>query len=167
MKKLLLATAVLVSTNASALDFTVLAGVDSNNGPAVAAEIGVGYGLIGFKAMGGFETTSYDRSTPSQDNKITESQSDVSFYAGYRLPAGFSAKIGFAMSTYEAKDEEQTFVPLAEVAFRPMIGIGYDFTSNITMDIHYTTGSKAEPLETTGKTYTFEDSVTIMAGFRF
>ncbi|SON48781.1 outer membrane beta-barrel protein [Vibrio tapetis] len=173
MKKLLLATAVLVSTNASALDFTVLAGVDSNNGPAVAAEIGVGSALIGFQALGNVEQKNVigaDEHNP-EGHDLIQSQKDVTFYTGYRFENGIAAKAGFAMSTFEGSISDQRQGPITHAVFRPMLGLGYDFSNTWSVNLHYTTSANVESFqdETLNKysEYTFEDSVTIMAGFRF
>jgi opacity protein-like surface antigen len=168
------ATAILASAHASALDFTILAGVDSNHGPTVAAEIGIGSVLIGFKAMGDVDHHDIIDNGPETDGygiDVLQNQKDAAFYLGYRFSNGISTKAGFSMSTYEGSISDQRVDPIVHAAFRPMVGLGYNFTDRWSMDVHYTSAATVDTFEHESlaefSEYTFEESVSVMAGFRF
>jgi len=169
MKKLLLATTILASVNASAnTDFTLLGGLDTQNGLNVAAEVGFGAVSFGIKGLGSIEST---LSGVNPDNgkliNVTENQDDLSLYGGYRLGNGMSVKAGAVWSTYSLKAQEDGVAKIDESksVIRPMIGFGYDFSDRFTMDLHYTMSSSVDTAPS--MEYKFEDSFTFLAGYRF
>lgn len=167
MKKLLIATAILASSAASAnVDFTLLGGIDTQNGLNLAAEVGFGQAIVGVKGLGGIEST-MSGIVDSTPVTLNEDQNDLSIYGGYRLGNGMSIKAGAVWSTYTVTAVAGGVTKLDESkdAIRPMIGFGYDFNDRFTMDVHYTTSSTIDTAP--GLEYTFEDSFTFLAGYRF
>jgi outer membrane protein W len=158
MKKLLLTAAIFVSTSASA-DFTLLSGVDTRNGLNLAAEIGFGPALVGIKGLGNIEQSF----TVTPSNSFKGVEKDTSLYGGYRLGNGVAVKAGAVFSSYDI-EITNTNLKESESIIRPMIGFGYNFTSGLTMDVHYTA---AEKLDIGANKVQLKDSYTFLLGYRF
>ncbi|SON48782.1 outer membrane beta-barrel protein [Vibrio tapetis] len=160
MKKLLIATAILASSAASAnVDFTLLGGIDTQNGLNLAAEVGFGQAVVGVKGLGSIEETLM----LTQTNTLTGTQNDTTVYGGYRLGNGMAIKAGAVFSSYDVKITG-TSIDDSRSTIRPMVGFGYDFSDNFTMDVHYTASSE---LNAEGRIITLDDSFTFLAGYRF
>ncbi|USD66463.1 hypothetical protein [Vibrio sp. SCSIO 43136] len=185
MKKLFAAAAILASTSSFAvetsqtqevsryqgLNLNVLAGADSNAGPTIAAEIGLGSAFAGYQMVGDIDSRKViDANEQTPDGfDFTRTQKDSVIYAGYNFDNGFSVKGGFAMTSVEGKFEGEEML---NTAFRPMVGLGYTFSNSVNVNLHVSSGQEVDfEFENSKlselKTYEFETNAAIMVGYRF